>query len=99
MEVAVRSRLKVTLIVLNNGVLGYVKCSEKLRYGKNSTSVDMSPIDHVALARACGFKGIRVEEAVGLLPALEQARASETSVLIEVKCSCDCPPITDFVGR
>lgn len=99
MEVAVRSRLKVTLIVLNNGVLGYVKCSEKLRYGKNSTSVDMSPIDHAALARACGFKGIRVEEAAGLLPALVQARASETSVLIEVKCSCDCPPITDFVGR
>lgn len=99
MEVAARSNLKVTLIVLNNGILGYVKCSEKLRYGKNSTSVDIFPIDHVALARACGLQGIRVEHAEELLPALEQARLSETSTLIEVMCSGDCPPITDFVGK
>ena len=99
MEVAVRSNLKVTTIVLNNGILGYVKCSEKLRYGKNSTSVDIFPIDHVALAQACGLQGIRVEHAEELLPALEQARLSETSTLIEVMCSGDCPPITDFVGK
>ena len=74
MEVAARSNLKVTTIVLNNGILGYVKCSEKLRYGKNSTSVDIFPIDHVALAQACGLQGIRVEHAEELLPALEQAR-------------------------
>lgn len=99
MEVAARSNLKVTTIVLNNGILGYVKCSEKLRYGKNSTSVDIFPIDHVALAQACGLQGIRVEHAEELLPALEQARLSETSTLIEVMCSGDCPPITDFVGK
>lgn len=99
MEVAARSNLKVTTIVLNNGILGYVKCSEKLRYGKNSTSVDIFPIDHVALAQACGLQGIRVEHAEELLPALEQARLSEMSTLIEVMCSGDCPPITDFVGK
>lgn len=99
MEVAARSNLKVTTIVLNNGILGYVKCSEKLRYGKNNTSVDIFPIDHVALAQACGLQGIRVEHAEELLPALEQARLSETSTLIEVMCSGDCPPITDFVGK
>ena len=99
MEVAARSNLKVTTIVLNNGILGYVKCSEKLRYGKNSTSVDIFPIDHVALAQACGLQGIRVEHAEELLPALEQARLSESSTLIEVMCSGDCPPITDFVGK
>ena len=99
MEVAARSNLKVTTIVLNNGILGYVKCSEKLRYGKNSTSVDIFPIDHVALAQACGLQGIRVEHAEELLPALEQARLSETSTLIEVMCSGDCLPITDFVGK
>ena len=68
MEVAARSNLKVTTIVLNNGILGYVKCSEKLRYGKNSTSVDIFPIDHVALAQACGLQGIRVEHAEELSP-------------------------------
>lgn len=99
MEVAVRLGLKVTLIVLNNGVLGYVKCSEKLRYGKNSTSVDIAPIDHAALARACGFRGIRIDHAAELPPALEQARASEASTLIEVMSSGDCPPITDFLGK
>ena len=47
MEVAVREKLKVTLIVLSNDVLGYVKASEMLRYGKNSTSVD--PLDQTGL--------------------------------------------------
>lgn len=41
MEVAARSNLKVTLIVLNNGILGCVVF--QLRYGKNSTSVDIFP--------------------------------------------------------
>lgn len=49
--------------------------------------------------RLAGFRGIRVEHAEELLPALEQARLSETSTLIEVMCSGDCPPITDFVGK
>lgn len=98
-EVAVREKLKITLIVLNNGVLGYVKCSEKLRYGKNSTSVTIAPIDHTLVAKACGLEGIRATTPAELQSALVRANASETSTLIEVMCTDDCPPITDFVGK
>ena len=96
---AVREKLKVTLIVLSNDVLGYVKTSEMLRYGKNSTSVFMAPIDHVALAKACGFDAIHVDTPEEMEAALKLAAASEKPFLIEAKCTDNCPPITDFVGR
>lgn len=99
MEVAVREKLKVTMVILNNDVLGYVKTSEMLRYGKNSTSVFMAHIDHVALAKACGFEAVHVETTEELEAALKLAAASEKPFLIEAKCTDNCPPITDFVGR
>lgn len=99
MEVATRSNLKVTVVVLNNNILGYVKYSEKLHYGKNNTSVGIFPIDYMALAQACGLQGIRVEHTGELLLALEQAHLPETLTLIEVMRSGDHPPITDFVGK
>ena len=99
MEVAVHQKLKVTLVVIRNGVLGYVKTSEHQHYGKNSTSVFMSPIDHVAIARACGFEAMHAGTVDELQQALEKARQSEKPVLIEAECNDMCPPITDFVGK
>ncbi len=99
MEVAVREKLKVTMIIIDNDVLGYVKTSEMLRYGKNSTSVFMAPIDHVGLAKACGFDAVHVDTPEEMEAALKMAAASDKPFLIEAKCTDNCPPITDFVGR
>ena len=98
-EVAKRENLKVTIIVLNNGVLGYVRTTEFLRYGKNSTSITISPIDHTLVAKACGMESIRVETFEELQLALDRARTARGSVLIDVLCTPDAPPITDFVGK
>lgn len=99
MEVAVRQKLKVVVIVLCNRVLGYVKTAEKSRYGKNDSSIRIAPVDHVALARACGFAAARAETPDELSAALDQAAAADGPFLIEALCSDACPPITDFVGR
>ena len=99
MEVAVHQNVKVTLLILSNGVLGYVKTTEKRRYGKNSTSVFIAPIDHVAIAKACGFEAARATTAEELEQALQQAQKTDKSMLIEVACNDMCPPITDFVGK
>lgn len=99
MEVAVRQKLKVVVIVLCNRVLGYVKTAEKSRYGKNDSSITIAPVDHVALARACGFAAARAETPDEMTAALEEAVKSDGPFLIEAMCSDACPPITDFVGR
>ncbi len=99
LEVAVREKLKVTLIILSNSVLGYVKTTEKMNFGKNSSAVFMAPIDHVAIARACGFEAAHADTPEELESALRQAAGQDKPFLIEVRCTDDCPPITDFVGR
>lgn len=99
LEVAARENLKITCIVINNGVLGYVRSSEQVRYGRNSTAITMSPMDHTLVAQACGLEGLRVHTHAELLPALHHARDSKKAVLIEVMCTPDAPPITDFVGK
>ena len=70
-----------------------------MRYGKNSTSITISPIDHTLVAKACGMESIRVETFEELQLALDRARTARGSVLIDVLCTPDAPPITDFVGK
>lgn len=96
METAVRSRIPLTVILLNNGVLGYCLHSERLRYGRNSSAITFGPVDHAAIARACGMHGVRVHTPAELEAALDGAGAAP--LLIEVMTDDDCPPITDFVG-
>ena len=57
LETAVRSRLAVTVILLNNGVLGYQKDAETVKFGAYTTACHFAPVDHAAIARACGCEG------------------------------------------
>ena len=91
LETARRMRLPVVLIVLNNGVLGYQKDAETAIYGQHTDAVFFEPVDHAAIARACGCNGRRVERADDLLPAIQEALAADCPTLIEV--------ITDPNGR
>ena len=61
MEMLARHKLPVTLIVLNNQILGYQKHGETVSFDAYTEAVDFTPVDHAAIARACGVEGIRVE--------------------------------------
>ena len=52
LETARRMGLKVTLIVLNNGILGYQKHAENVKFGTHTSAVDFYPVDHAAIAVA-----------------------------------------------
>lgn len=100
LETAVRMNLKVTLIVINNGILGFQKHAENLKYGAHTSAVDFAPVDHAAVARACGCVGIRVEDPAEIGAALEQARAAKTTALIEVLCDQNAfPPLTFYTPQ
>ncbi|MBA2963536.1 MULTISPECIES: acetolactate synthase catalytic subunit [Ramlibacter] len=97
LETAARGGLRVTLIVLNNGILGFQKHAENVKYGAHTTAVDFAPVDHAAIARACGCDGIRVTHPDELAPALQQARRSAVTTLIDVVCDPNAfPPLTFF---
>ncbi|MGE0630309.1 MAG: thiamine pyrophosphate-dependent enzyme, partial [Hyphomicrobiaceae bacterium] len=87
----------VVLIVLNTGVLGYQKDAEDVKFGRHTSACRFAPVDHAAIARACGCRGVRVENAGDFLPALKEALAEKETTLIDVDTDPEAyPPITFF---
>ena len=84
LETMVRMGIALTVIVLNNGILGYQKDAETVKFGAYTTACHFAPVDHVAIARACGCVGIRVDTPSEILPALRDALASSRPTLIEI---------------
>jgi acetolactate synthase-1/2/3 large subunit len=100
LETAKRMGIKVTVIVLNNQILGYQWHAEDAMYGDHTDACQLSPVDHAAIARACGCEGIRVEKPGDFKPALERARQSPVTTLIDVMIDPQAyPPITVFEGK
>jgi acetolactate synthase-1/2/3 large subunit len=100
LETAVRERLAVTVIVLNNSILGFQKHAELYNFGAHTSAIDFAPVDHAAIARAVGATGLRVEAASDIRPALEKALASDTVTVLDVLTDPDAyPPITAWAGH
>ena len=99
LETSVRMKAPVVLTVLNNGVLGYQKDAEDVKFGGYTSACHFAPVDHAAVARACGARGVRVEKAEDYLPALQEALGSGVTTLIDVVTDPEAyPPITFFEG-
>jgi acetolactate synthase I/II/III large subunit len=97
LETASRMNIKVILLVLNNGILGFQKHAENVKFGAHTTAVDFAPVYHVSVAHACGCDGVRVENPADLALAFAAARKFPKTTLIEVMCDQDAyPPITSF---
>lgn len=99
LETAARRKTPIVLTVLNNGCLGYQKDAEDVKFGRHSTACYFTPVDHAAIARASGCRGIRIEKASDYLPALRAALAcDETTVLDVITDPAAYPPVTFFDG-
>jgi acetolactate synthase-1/2/3 large subunit len=100
LETSVRENLPVTLIVLNNSILGFQKHAELFAFAEYTSAIDFQPVDHAAVARAVGARGIRVESAEQLRPALREALDADRLTLVEVLTDPDAyPPITAWDGQ
>ncbi|MGW3954761.1 acetolactate synthase catalytic subunit [Streptomyces sp. NPDC004752] len=98
-ETAVRMNLPLTVIVLNNAILGYQKHSELYQFAEHTSAIDITQIDHAAIAEACGARGVRVDSADALAPALREAVGSGAVTVIDVVTAADAfPPISAWDG-
>ncbi|CCE10561.1 putative AtrC acetolactate syntase [Bradyrhizobium sp. STM 3843] len=84
LETMVRMGIPITVIVLNNGVLGHQRDAETVKFGAFTTACHFAVVDHAAIARACGCGGIRVETPAEILPSLREALRGDRPTLIEV---------------
>jgi len=100
LETAKRHGLPVTIVVLNNGVLGFQINAEESRFGTHTEVCHFGDIDHVAIARACGCDGRTVATAGELRQALAAAADAKAPFVIDVKTDPKAfPPITAFESQ
>ena len=99
LETARRMDIKVILTVLNNGVLGYQKDAEDVKFGRHTSACTFADVDHRKIAEACGCLGFRVERADDYGDALDAAAEADRPSLIEVMTDpLAYPPLTLFDG-
>jgi acetolactate synthase-1/2/3 large subunit len=92
METMVRCALPVVVVVLNNGVLGYQKDAETVKFGRYTTACHLGPVDHAQIARACGCEAERISDPDDLRLALSEALSSRRPRIIEVMVTPDAHP-------
>ncbi|MFP4196401.1 MAG: thiamine pyrophosphate-dependent enzyme [Methanomassiliicoccales archaeon] len=80
---AVKYDLPVTVVVLDNRELGMIRVEQKME-GYPNFGTDLLNPDFARYAEACGATGIRVDGPKELGPALETARDTEGTVLLDV---------------
>ena len=97
LETARRHGIRVVVAVMNNGILGYQKHAEDAGLGRHTDVCDFVAVDHAAIARACGVKGIRLERAQDVAAAIAEALSTDGPVLIDVVADPSAmPPVTVF---
>jgi len=100
LETARRHGIDVVVTVLNNQSLGYQRHAEDALFGAHTSAVDFTPVDHAAIARACGLAGVTVLAPGDYAPALARAAKGPGSTVIDVMVDPDAyPPITLFENK
>ena len=100
LEMLRRMNLDITVLVLNNQILGYQKDAEDSIFGAHTDACYFAEVDHAMIARACGCEGLAVASARELGAALDAAFASAGPTLIDIRTDPAArPPITAFEGK
>lgn len=80
--------LPVVVIVMNNTVLGMVRQWQKLFYGHRFSQTDPKrATDFVAVAKAFGVEGMRIDTPEEIVPVLEKAFSLNAPVVIDCRIS------------
>jgi acetolactate synthase-1/2/3 large subunit len=95
LETAARLGISVTVIVLNNGVLGWSRHYDRHFYGYEGAT-RFAEVDHAAVARGLGCEGVRLTDVAKFPDALAAALASPTTTVIDAITDPDARPPVDM---
>jgi len=82
---AAQENVKVNIAVINNGYLGMVRQWQEFFYDKRYAATPMKNPDFVKIADAMGLTGLRVDKRAGVIPAVQQARETSGTVVIDFR--------------
>ena len=81
---AVQHGGKSIIVLLNNGVYGTIRMHQEREFPTHQSGSKLANPDFVALARAYGYEGVRVERTSEFEPAFVAALGRDQGTLIEV---------------
>jgi acetolactate synthase-1/2/3 large subunit len=87
---AAQYRIPVVTVVLNNGVLGWVKDGQRRR-GDRFIASELGRNDHAKIAEAMGCVGIRVETIKDLVGELDRVKGATDPLVLDVVTTEDAP--------
>lgn len=96
LETAVRLKLNIIVLILNDNAYGFIKWKQHNR-GFDNFALDYSNPDFVKYAESYGAKGYKINKAEDLFPTLEEASKQQGPVLIE--CPIDYSENKDVWGK
>ena len=82
---AAQENVKVNVAIINNGYLGMVRQWQEFFYNKRYAATPMKSPDFVKIAEAMGLTGLRVTERAEVIPAVQRARETEGTVVIDFR--------------
>jgi acetolactate synthase-1/2/3 large subunit len=80
----VEQRLPITVVVLNNRSLGWIRWYRRIAFGTGWESEDFADVDYRAVARAYGWDADRIHDPAELNAALDRSRAGDRPFLLDV---------------
>lgn len=99
LETMMRMHIPVTVILLNNGILGFQKDAETVKFGAYTSACHFAPVDHAAIAKACGCRSAKVDNAADFAEQLRLSIGSSHPTLIEVVTDPAAhPPLSLFAA-
>ncbi len=90
---AVKYKLPIKVIILNNNVLGQIRWEQMVLLGNPEYGVEFSPIDFAAFARACGGTGFTVDDPAECGSVLDRAMATPGPVIVDAIIDPFEPPL------
>jgi acetolactate synthase I/II/III large subunit len=97
LETMVRSDLPIVIIVLNNGILGFQRDAETVKFGAFTSACHLRDVNHAMIAEACGCAAVRISASDQIADALRNGLSANQPLLIEVMTDPRAhPPLSLF---
>ena len=90
---AVKYQLPIKVVIIKNNTLGQIKWEQMVFLGNPEFGVDLSPIDFVAFAHACGGVGYSVDDPKNCAAVVEQFLNSPGPAILEAVVDPFEPPL------
>jgi len=92
----VQQGMDITVVVMNNSAMGWIKWEQAVFWDGNFISTDLSDVNFATVAQGMGLQGVNVSEPSDLHDALSQALKSDAPTLVDVRTAVNEAAVPKF---